>query len=124
MPSNRSSSAYVVLTLALCLEMPVSFAADGASVFSEECADCHSVTSGKNKKGPSLFGVVGRTPGSIAGFNYSEAMRANHTAWSKSRLNAYISAPKKIVPGGKMKYDGLSDAGSREALIDYLAEQN
>ena len=34
--------------------------AKGGDVFAEECAECHSVREGKNKKGPSMFGVVGR----------------------------------------------------------------
>ena len=38
------------------------------------CAICHSAEAGKNKIGPSLFVVVGRRSGSVAGFNYSDAM--------------------------------------------------
>jgi len=96
----------------------------GTSVFQEECSDCHSVTQGKNKKGPSLFGIVGRNPASIEGYNYSDGMRANHTVWTTDRLNTYISAPRKTVEGAKMKYDGLSDASDRADLIAYLSEQH
>ena len=41
-------------------------AAKGEKVFSGECSDCHSVTAGKNKKGPSLNGVNGRKAATVA----------------------------------------------------------
>ncbi|CAK0744707.1 cytochrome c [Gammaproteobacteria bacterium] len=120
----RSSLSLAAFLFAICIHSPAIAAGNsehGASVFQEECADCHSVTQGKNKKGPSLFGVVGRNPAMIEGYNYSEAMRANHSAWSADRLDAYISGPKKTVSGGKMKYDGLSNVSDRADLIAYLS---
>ena len=96
-------------------------AAKGSTVFNEECADCHSIKEGKNKKGPSLFGVVGRASGSNADFNYSAAMKASGLIWSPDRIDAYIHDPKAVVPGGKMKYDGLPEAQARADLIAYLA---
>jgi cytochrome c len=112
------------LVMALALVVPAAHAADaahGASVFDEECSDCHSVKPDKNKKGPTLFGVVGRPAGSIGAFNYSDAMKASGITWSPDRLSAYVSAPKKIVPGGKMKYDGLAGDQDRADLIAYLS---
>ena len=96
-------------------------AAKGPDVFSEECADCHSLKEGKNKKGPSLFGVVGRASGSIADFEYSDSMRASNLTWSEDKLDAYLTHPKGVVAGGKMKYDGLDDEQARADLIAYLA---
>jgi cytochrome c len=95
-------------------------AAHGGKVFEEECADCHSVKDGKNKKGPSLFNILGRKSATIADFNYSDAMRAKNTIWNAEVINEYIRAPKKSVPGGKMKYDGLDDEKAREEVINYL----
>lgn len=93
----------------------------GADTFAEECGDCHSVAPGKNKKGPTLFGVVGRPAGSVAGFaDYSEAMKQSGTPWTVERIDAYLAQPRKVVPGGKMKYDGLPDAQARADVIAYL----
>jgi cytochrome c len=93
----------------------------GANVFAEECGDCHSLTPGKNKKGPYLNGVLGRKAGSIGDFSgYSDAMRQTGFIWSSEKIDAYIAQPRKVVPGGKMKYDGLDDAGARADVIAYL----
>ena len=93
----------------------------GADVFAEECGDCHSAKEGKSKKGPPLHGVVGRKAGSVADFpGYSEPMKQSGIVWTEERIDAYIAAPKKVVPGGKMKYDGLPDAASRADVIAYV----
>lgn len=93
----------------------------GADVFAEECGDCHSAAPGRNKKGPTLFGIVGRKSGAIAEFSgYSEAMKQSGIEWSAERIDTYIAQPRKLVPAGKMKYDGLSDAGARGDVLAYL----
>jgi cytochrome c len=93
----------------------------GADVFAGQCAECHSLKEGKNKKGPSLFGIVGRKAASIADFKYSDAMKASGFQWTAPQLDTYITLPKKAVPGGTMKFDGLPDAKERADLIAYLS---
>ncbi|MFO1340799.1 MAG: c-type cytochrome [Burkholderiaceae bacterium] len=92
----------------------------GADTFAEECGDCHSPKPGKAKKGPPLFGVVGRAAATGPDFVYSDAMKASGITWSPDRIDTYITLPKKAVPGGKMKYDGLADAAARADVIAYL----
>jgi cytochrome c len=92
----------------------------GADTFAQECAECHSVKEGKNKKGPTLFAVVGRKAGSIADFVYSEPMKLSAFNWSPDKIDAYLAHPKLVVPGGKMKYDGLADEKDRSDVIAYL----
>lgn len=93
----------------------------GADVFAEECGDCHSAIPGKNKKGPTLIGVNGRKAGAVADFSgYSDAMKQSGITWAAEKIDAYIMAPRKVVPGGKMKYDGLADGGSRADVIAYV----
>ena len=95
-------------------------AARGSDVFDEECADCHSLRQGKNKKGPSLFAVVGRTAGSVADYHYSDALKAGGFVWTPEKIDAYITHPKTMVPGGKMKYKGLDDARERADVVAFL----
>jgi cytochrome c len=92
----------------------------GADVFAGECGDCHSPKEGKAKKGPPLFGVIGRKAGAVADFAYSDAMKAAGWAWTPEKIDAYITHPKKVVAGGKMKYDGLDDAAARADVIAYI----
>lgn len=93
----------------------------GADVFAEECGDCHSAVPGKNKKGPTLTGINGRKAGSVADFaGYSDAIKQSGITWAPDKIDPYIAAPRKIVPGGKMKYDGLADATARADVIAYL----
>ena len=120
---------YSILLATLLLSPAISqqsFAAGdpkkGANVFAEECGDCHSVTPGKNKKGPGLYGVVGRNAASVPDFSgYSDGIKQSGITWSTDKIDAYITQPRKIVPGGKMKYDGLDDAGARSDVIAYLS---
>ncbi len=93
----------------------------GGDVFAEECGDCHSTAPGKNKKGPSLNGIANRKAGSLSDFpGYSDAMKQISFAWNPEKIDAYISQPKKVVAGGKMKYDGLGDPAARADVIAYL----
>jgi len=96
----------------------------GGDAFDAHCAECHSVSSKlRNKKGPSLFGVEGRAAGTVAGFKYSDALLASGITWTAAELDAYLTQPKRRIPGGKMKFDGIDDASERADLIAFLAEQ-
>ncbi len=116
--------ALTALTLALASAAAFAQQADaakGAALFSTHCSECHSMREGKDKKGPSLFGIIDHKAGQREGFAYSDALRSSGITWTASQLSAYVGDPRKVVPGGKMKYDGLSDAGERQDLIAYLA---
>lgn len=95
----------------------------GSALFATHCAECHSLKEGKDKKGPSLFAVFGAKAAQREGFAYSDAMRGSQIVWNAETLSSYIANPKKTVPGGKMKYDGLESAAERADLIAFLATQ-
>lgn len=83
------------------------------------CAVCHSVEPGQNMVGPSLAGVVGRRAGSVAGANYSPAMREANIIWTEANLRRYILDPAAVVPGGTMPNPGVS-AADAQAIVNYL----
>jgi cytochrome c len=85
------------------------------------CQACHNFEKGAGAKvGPPLYGVVDRPKGSVAGFGYSEGMKAKGGAWTYDDLNAFITNPKAYVSGTKMAYAGESDPVKRADIIDYL----
>ena len=95
-------------------------AGNGATVFNR-CAICHDRTKGgPNKIGPDLFGVVGRRAGTYPGFSYSGAMQKATFTWTPDKLDAYITSPATVVPGNKMPFAGISNAGQRADLIAFL----
>lgn len=96
-------------------------AAKGEDLFATNCADCHTVTAGgKNKRGPNLFGIIGRHAGSIPDFEYSDANKNSNIIWTPDVLMAYLVNPRKYLPDTKMKFDGLPDAGERADVITFL----
>jgi len=117
--------AAAVLVSGLSLWMRPAFSAGdpvaGAAVFSAECAECHSVKEGRNKKGPTLFATIGRKAATQPGFEYSEELRRTNWVWSQETLRPYLAQPtKKANPGSKMKYEGLADTKALEDLLAYL----
>ena len=95
-------------------------AAAGKQIF-VKCSLCHYPEQGKNKIGPSLWGVVGRPSGSIANFNYSSAMKAYNHVWTPENLFTYLAAPMKVVVGTKMSFVGLPNETDRKNVIAYLS---
>ncbi|MGD0635615.1 MAG: cytochrome c family protein [Beijerinckiaceae bacterium] len=95
-------------------------AALGKSVFNK-CAICHTIDPAKKGIGPTLFGVVGRHSASVAGFSYSEAMKAANKTWDAATLDVYLTDPKALVPGTKMVFPGLPKPEDRANVIAYLS---
>lgn len=96
-------------------------AAAGKGVFSSQCGMCHTANKGGAVLlGPNLFGVVGRKAGSVAGYNYSPAMKAAGFSWSADKLKEYLPSPAALVPGNKMPYGGLKNPGKVDDLVAYL----
>ncbi|MCW3474563.1 c-type cytochrome [Limobrevibacterium gyesilva] len=93
----------------------------GRRVFTQICSNCHEVAPGRNRIGPSLFGVVGRKTGTLTDFRYSDANRRANIVWDQATLDRYLANPRGIIPGTAMTYNGLKDDPKRHDLIAYLA---
>ncbi len=96
-------------------------AALGQKVFNK-CKACHDVAEPKNKVGPSLKGLFGRSAGNVQGFSYSEAMKNSGIVWSEDTLKTYLADPKAVVPGTKMSFTGLKKQEEIENILEYLEE--
>lgn len=99
-------------------------AVKGETVF-KKCVACHAVgENAKNKVGPVLNDLIGRTAGTLDGYKYSAAMieaGAGGLVWTDDTLADYLTAPKALVPGTKMAFAGLKEEQDIEDLIAYLA---
>ena len=96
--------------------------AEGAKIF-KKCAACHSIKEGgANKIGPALWGVLGRTAGSVPDYKYSKAMAAHSKNWSFEEMNGFLIKPKGWIKGTKMSFAGLKKAKDRAAVILYMNE--
>lgn len=94
--------------------------AKGQDVF-KACNACHTHDKGGGAKvGPPLYGVVGRPKASVAGFGYSDGMKAKGGDWSFKELDAFIANPRTDIPGTKMAFGGEKDAEKRANLLAYL----
>jgi cytochrome c len=86
----------------------------------KKCALCHTTEAGKNKIGPSLFGIVGRKSATLEDFNYSEGMKKFDHTWDEETLDTYLADPRATVPGTKMIFPGIKDKAERDDVIAYL----
>ena len=117
-------AAALVLALSLAGPAAAGDVAAGKSVFNSQCAMCHTITAGgPNLLGPNLHGIVGRTAGTMKGYNYSPAMKATGFAWTAEKLTAYLPAHAAMVPGNKMPYAGLRPAQKVDDLVAFLETQ-
>lgn len=94
-------------------------AAAGKLVFNK-CLACHNADNDKPKVGPSLMGLFGRQPGTVAGYTYSKSMVDFGTGkiWDEALLKTYLPNPKALVAGTKMAFPGLK---TDKEIIDVIA---
>lgn len=84
------------------------------------CLNCHETAPDENGIGPTLFKIINRRAGSMAGYNYSRAMGSLTYRWTRARLSAYIANPRVAVPGTKEIFAGYRNADDRRDVIAYL----
>ena len=113
----------LVLLLLGTFEVTAQDAANGEQIF-KRCRACHQVgDSAKNAVGPLLNNIVGRTAGSIEGFNYSNANKEAGTkglVWTEENLSNYLTNPAAFMPKNKMAFAGLRNEQDRKDVIAYL----
>jgi cytochrome c len=97
--------------------------AKGETVFAK-CATCHTINAGgANGIGPNLHAKLGKPLASIAGFNYSAALKEVGGTWDFAKMDAWLASPRKFANGTTMSFAGLSDPQERANLIAWMNTQ-
>jgi cytochrome c len=98
--------------------------AEDRRLFETTCTPCHNYDKGAEPDiyglTLNLYGVVGRKPASVAGFQYSEDLRKADVVWDEAIIDKFITAPKKLFPGTRMELSGVEDVKTRTSIIRYL----
>jgi len=89
----------------------------GKELFEKRCSGCHALD--KEKEGPRLRGVYGRNSGSVASFQYSNALKTAHITWDATSLDKWLADPEKLVSDSDMAFQ-LVKAEERTDIIAYL----
>ncbi len=96
--------------------------AKGEKVF-KKCAACHTLEEGKNKVGPSLYGIFDRTAGTLEGYKFSKAMAESGIVWDDENMDGYLKKPRAFLKGTKMAFAGIKKDNQRADLIAFLREK-
>lgn len=104
------------------MALPEAAAPDGAKLFKNQCAACHTLHAAEpQRQGPTLEGVVGRKAGAVAAFHYSAGFAKADWTWDEAHLDAWLTNPQAVIPGAIMPYRQAKPE-VRKAIIDYLKD--
>ena len=126
MPTIRTLGRTVLITVLIAGLAGTAGAATlaGETYFKRNCASCHTADAALTPgAGPGLAGVLGRKPGAVPGFNYSDALSqagANGKIWSAADLDTFLADPARAMPGTSMPVN-IAAKADRAAVIAYLA---
>ena len=93
----------------------------GKELFQKRCGGCHALD--RDKEGPRLHGVYGRTAGSVDSFQYSDALKKSKIVWTEDTLDRWLTSTEKLVPDNDMTFH-VEKAEERAAIIAFLKQDS
>jgi cytochrome c len=93
----------------------------GKELFQKRCGGCHALD--RDKEGPRLHGVFGRTAGSVDSFQYSDALKKSKIVWVEDTLDRWLTSTEKLVPDNDMTFH-VEKADERRAIIAFLKQDS
>jgi len=93
----------------------------GKELFEKRCGGCHALD--RDKEGPRLGGVYGRTAGSIPSFQYSAGVKKSKIVWMDDTLNAWLTNTESVVPDNDMAFR-VENPDERREIIAYLKQSS
>ena len=115
------AAGFILLTIRSSLLNParVQAQANGKALFEMRCGGCHVLD--RDKEGPRLGGVYGRTSASLDGFQYSDALKKAKIVWKEETLERWLTDTEKLVPDNDMTFH-VEKADERREIIAYLKQ--
>ena len=118
------SLVHGAVSLALLVAVRAGAQADpaaGETVFAQKCASCHSVEADLTHGllGPNLVGVNGRPAGTVAGWEFSAALKDAKITWTEENLGKWLTDSTAFVPRAQMDLK-VPSRFEREDAIAYL----
>jgi cytochrome c len=92
----------------------------GKELFDKRCGGCHALD--RDKEGPHLRGVYGRTAGTANAFPYSAALKKSGITWTEETLDKWLTDTEKLVPDNDMTFR-VEKAAERSEIIAYLKSE-
>jgi cytochrome c len=116
-------AVFVLVTAGSSLSVPSRAQAppDAKALFEKRCGGCHALD--RDKGGPRLGGVYGRTAGSVDSFPYSDALKKSRVKWTEETLNQWLTDTKQLVPNSDMTFY-VEKADERSEIIAYLKQNS
>jgi cytochrome c len=109
------------LVLAAPMAAQAADAAKGATLVKQRCSVCHSlVVDTGPRPGPSMKGLAGRKAASVPNFKYSPALQKSGITWTPAKLDQFLAAPSKAVPGTFMAI-AVPNPTERADIVAYLS---
>ncbi len=125
-PIHKFLSFLVFLAGGIGLPAPMVLAEDaaGAHDLFKKCAVCHEIgTNARNKVGPHLNGLDGRTAGTVDRYKYSRAVKkagGGGLRWNAETLTEYLRKPRAFLKGTRMSFAGMKDPDQLAELVAWL----
>ena len=123
---KRLTQQFVLMLIAIGLTIPTaqSEALSGEQLYDIACEACHSLGSAPDHRvGPPLGNLLDRKAAAVAGYRYSEALRASEWTWTLATLLAWLSDPDTAIPNNAMNYVNALTAEESQRLAEWLLQQ-
>ena len=93
----------------------------GAHVF-RACVACHTLNPNEgDRAGPTLHGIFGRRIATLAGYNFSEALKHLDIVWTPETVaKLFEIGPARYTLGTKMPEQRIGAPEDRDALVKFL----
>jgi cytochrome c len=122
MTKSSAIPAAIVATVWAAVPSAAQEGSQGQTAFRQRCGAYHQIDTTRNGVGPHLQGVIGRTAGSLEGFNFSAALKSSGIVWSAETLDTYLANPTAMVRGTRMT-QRFNNAEERKAIVAFLTSR-